>query len=119
MAVGLFHSVSRKVLKESEELGAAGLVLELRAFLEVGLLSPKGGTENQPQARDCLPAGQGVRPSGSRVDRLLFLGALWGPVSQPHHLLPKPYRVPSPAQKPRQKAPAYLLDLLPFQPWRP
>ena len=58
MASGLFHSVSRKLLKKLEELGAAGLVLDLHAFLEVELLSPKGGTENQPRARDCLPAGQ-------------------------------------------------------------
>lgn len=78
MVIGLFYSVSRKVLKKLEELGAAGLVLDLHAFLEVELLSPKQGTENQPQARDCLAAGRGLRPSGNKVDLLLVLGILLG-----------------------------------------
>lgn len=33
-----------------------------------------GGAENHPQARDCLPAGQGFRLSGGGVHPL----PLWG-----------------------------------------
>lgn len=59
---------------------------------------------------DCLLARSGLIV----VDLLLILGALWGLVFYPHHLLPKPQGAHSPAHKPRQETPAYLLALLPF-----
>ena len=68
-----------------------------------------GTAQANARQRDCLPAGQGLGPSGNRVDLLLVLGPLWGVdletklsffffFSQHHHLLPRPYRGPSPAQ---------------------